>query len=151
MVHKWDKVVLSKTVHSNPKQANKWTGESRASLSELCLHSYPNLIYLTYWVDTTVRTFITYPLFCCFFLTLKKLHKGGGGGSCPIIELFIAFLTWTNLNCLSRPVFPKVRSADHFWSARFSFLVREKKRLSFYQKMCNLMHQNLYLWSAELF
>ena len=45
-----------------------------------------------------------------------------------------------NLECVE---FPKVRSADHLWSARFSKLVREKKRNNFIfiiYSMCSKIH-----------
>ena len=54
-------------------------------------------------------------------------------------------ISFTLINLISRTVFPKVRSADHFWCARFSILVRKKKKTdNTYQKESYLIHQNLY-------
>ena len=61
----------------------------------------------------------------------------------------------------TRPVFPKVRSADLFWSARFSILVCKKKRLAILTKKGSFKTSNFIfmvretilqiLWSAKIF
>jgi hypothetical protein len=60
------------------------------------------------------------------------------------------------LICLIRAVFPKVRSADLFWSARVSNLVREKKICYSFCilshliiKFVNFSIQSFIFWSAE--
>jgi hypothetical protein len=61
-------------------------------------------------------------------------------------------------------VFPKVRSTDHFWSARFCILVRKKKphyisqqkffkrvlKSIFFTHLIITVNLSLYYWSAEL-
>jgi hypothetical protein len=43
-------------------------------------------------------------------------------------------LNFIYIRLVCRPVFPKVRSADHFWSSRFSVLVSKKKIYNSYPK-----------------
>jgi hypothetical protein len=48
---------------------------------------------------------------------------------CFILILLKSFMKFE----IPNPVFPKVRSADHFWSARIIYLVREKKNNTYFQ------------------
>ena len=70
-----------------------------------------------------------------YFIILWKVY---------LHQHYLSF-SWRHKIYNIRPVFPKVRSADHFWSARFSILVRKKKKTyNFYLKECHLIHQNLF-------
>jgi hypothetical protein len=57
---------------------------------------------------------------------------------CEVWIIFFPKTFWYG----KRAVFPKVRSTDHFWSAKAFILVREKKNLTVMQKFCKNMFYN---------